>query len=1187
MLICSECRTENPSGRKFCIECGKTLALACPGCGEENPPVAKFCGECGSPLAGGPTPPGAAALSNAHATSATTERRLVSVLFADLVGFTALSESRDSEEVRDVLSSYFETCRTVIARYGGTVEKFIGDAVMAVWGTPVAHEDDAERAVRAALDLVAAVEALGAEVEAPRLEARAGVLTGEATVNLAATDEGMVAGDPVNTASRIQSVAEPGSVYVGEATKRSTESAIAYADAGTHELKGKAQPVRLYRTLRVVAGVRGALRSEGLDAPFVGRDRELRLLKNVFHATCDEGKAHLVSLVGIAGIGKSRLSWEFYKYVDGLADSYRWHRGRCLAYGDGVAYWALAEMVRGRADIVEGEDLTSAAAKLRAAVERYVPDPEERGWVEPRLSHLLGLEERPVREKEDLFAGWRLFFERMAEDRPVIMTFEDCQWADASLLEFIDYLLEWSRSHPIFILALARPELLDGRLGWGTRRNTTGMYLEPLSPRAMTALLDGLIPGLPSEVSAALMSRAAGVPLYAVETVRMLLDRGYLVEEGSAYRLVRPMDDVEIPETLHALIAARLDGLSAPERRLVQDASVLGKTFSRAAIASVSGLSPSDLEGLLASLVRKEVLGIQADPQSPERGHYGFLQDILRRVAYETLSKKDRRARHLAVAFYMEQALADDEEIVEVLASHYVQAYDLDPRAEDAPSIKKKAKYMLARGGERTASLAASAEAQRYFEQAAGLEDNPLSLARLHEQAGRMAWLGGRSDQAQGHFERAIEVFSSSGDGHGAARCSARLADVDFGRGYLDEAIERMEKAYEVLSGEEPDEDLATLAAQLGRLLYLRGDLQRSLAPIEAALEIGESLGLPEVVSQALNTKGIIAGLRSHPVEAKALLRMALGVALEHDLPQAALRAYINLGAVLTFTDDIGAAIEATDAGVALARKVGDHFWERALFAAPIEPLVMTGEWDQALLRCEEVLETVTRDAAGETFLELFPAVQVHVQRGDSKRAEGLVDRLAAVLSEENLQARAALRVAKAQIQLALGKPAEARAAAEDAFSLYGDIGWRHVIFKHALVEALEAGLALGDAPGVEGLLHEMERLRPVELTPYLQAQMARFSARLGVFGASEPSVEASFMAAEGKFRHLGAPFWLAVTQLEHGERLCAVGTAAQARPLFEEARGTFERLQARPWLERLARTAGAQAETLVLETAL
>ena len=299
---------------------------------------------------------------------------------------------------------------------------------------------------------------------------------------------------------------------------------------------------------------------------------------------------------------------------------------------------------------------------------------------------------------------------------------------------------------------------------------------------------------------------------------------------------------------------------------------------------------------------------------------------------------------------------------------------------------------MLARGGERTASLAASAEAQRYFEQAAGLEDN-TSVARPPPRAGR-------PDGLAGWAKRPTPRDTSSEQSRGSPRpetaterprCSARLADVDFGRGHLDKAIERMEKAYEVLSDDEPDEDLAILAAQLGRLLYLRGDLQRSSDPIEAALEIGETLGLPEVVSQALNTKGMIAGLRSHPVEAKALLRMALEVALENDLPQGALRAYINLGAVLTFTDDLRAAIEATDNGAALARKVGDHFWERALFAAPIEPLVMTGEWDLALLRCEEVLETVSPDIAGETFLELFPAVHVHVQRGDLRRADGLL----------------------------------------------------------------------------------------------------------------------------------------------------------------------------------------------------
>jgi tetratricopeptide (TPR) repeat protein len=431
-----------------------------------------------------------------------------------------------------------------------------------------------------------------------------------------------------------------------------------------------------------------------------------------------------------------------------------------------------------------------------------------------------------------------------------------------------------------------------------------------------------------------------------------------------------------------------------------------------------------------------------------------------------------------------------------------------------------------------------------------------------------------------------MDLFSSFGDGHGAARCSARLADVDFGGGHLDEAIDRMEKAYEVLSREEPDENLAILAAQLGRLFYLRGDLGRTLDPIDAALEIGEVLGLPEVVSQALNTKGMVAGLRWHPIEAKALLRMGLEVAMEQDLPQAALRAYINLGAVLTFTEDLCAAIELTDAGAALARKVGDRVWERWLFAAPIEPLVMTGEWDEALRRCEELLETVSPDAAGETFLELFPVVQVHVQRGDLERAEDLCDRLATVLSEENLQARAALRVAKAQVLMTNGEAAEARAAALEAFSLYGEIGWRHVIYKHAAVEALEAGFALGDTRGVDDLIHEIERIRPVELTPYLQAQMARSAARLGALSESDAGLAASFEAAEGIFRHLGSPFWLAVTRLEHAELLTAVGRASEASPLFEKARESFERLGALPWLERVAR-ATSQAEAMVVEPAL
>ncbi|HYV01473.1 MAG TPA: adenylate/guanylate cyclase domain-containing protein, partial [Actinomycetota bacterium] len=378
------------------------------------------------------------------------ERRLVSVLFADLVGFTSLSENRDPDEVRDLLSQYFDTCRQLIARYGGTVEKFIGDAVMAVWGTPVAQEDDAERAVRAALELVQAVRALGETVGSGLLNPRIGVLTGEAAVSIGAEGQGMVAGDLVNTASRVQAEAEPGTVLVGESTRRSTEAAIMYESAGVHDLKGKAVPVPLWRALRVVAGVRGTMKSAGLEAPFVGRDRELRLVKEIFHGTADNRKAHLLSVIGIAGIGKSRLAWEYFKYMDGLQQVVWWHRGRCLAYGEGVTYWALAEMVRGRAEILEGEDDASSLAKLRACVVQWIEDPEERAWVEPRLAHLLGLEERTAREPEDLFSAWRLFFERLADRNPTAMVFEDMQWADRGLLDFIDYLMNWSRNHPFF-----------------------------------------------------------------------------------------------------------------------------------------------------------------------------------------------------------------------------------------------------------------------------------------------------------------------------------------------------------------------------------------------------------------------------------------------------------------------------------------------------------------------------------------------------------------------------------------------------------------------------------------------------------------------------------------------------------------------------------------------------------------
>jgi class 3 adenylate cyclase/tetratricopeptide (TPR) repeat protein len=1179
-MVCPTCTTENEPGRKFCAECGGPLVLACPSCGSANSPGAKFCGECGAGLTSEAAP---APISSTTAAARASERRLVSVLFADLVGFTTISESRDAEEVRELLSRYFDTCRRLISLYGGTVEKFIGDAVMAVWGTPTAQEDDAERAVRAALDLVAAVSALGDEVGAPDLRARAGVLTGEAAVTLGAEGEGMVAGDLVNTASRIQSLAEPGTVLVGEATKRATEAAIAYEDAGSNRVKGKAERVSLWRALRVTAGRAGARKAEGLEPPFVGRERELRLVKELLHGCLEERKARLVSVVGIAGIGKSRLTWEFFKYFDGLIETAWWWRGRCLAYGEGVTYWALAEMVRTRADIVEGEDPESARPKLREALAPYITDPDELDWIEPRLAHLLGLEERAATDREDLFAAWRLYFERLTEFQPAVLVFEDMQWADPSLLEFIEYLLDWSRNHPIFVLTLARPELHEQHPSWGAgKRSFTSLYLEPLSAKAMEELLDGFVPGLPAELRAQILERAEGVPLYAVETVRMLLDRGLLERAGARYRPTGPIEALEIPETLHALVAARLDGLAAEERSLLQDAAVLGKSFSKEALVALNGTEDGRVESLLASLVRKEVLSLQADPRSPERGQYAFLQDLLRQVAYETLARRERKRRHLAAAEYLEQGWGPaEQEIAEVVASHYMAAIEAAPEDEDSAEIGAKAQTMLARAGERAASLAASEEALRYFERAADLANAPLDEAALRERAGEMAWTGGDAETARRELGRALALFEAEGETHPAARVSARLGEVEWQSGDLEQAVARMEQAFAVLSAEEPDADVAELAAQLGRLHYFLGQPQLANERIEAALDLAERLWLPETLSQALNTSGLLALRRGRPETALALTTHALNVALEHDVPSGALRAYLNLGELLCRRDRYEEALVDYDAGVALARKVGNRIWERFMLVEAAYPLLMAGRWQEAGVRLAEVPLSELQGTQVISFL--FAFTELEAARGRAAGAEAALALGAQFEQSADVQERAGYAACTAAVRRAQGRFGEALAAAEAALEAAVALSWGSQSAKTGFVVATEAALALGDLGQAEQLVAVVEA-EPAGAVPlYLRAQAARLRAGLSAARGERSDVVPRLKSAAATFRELGLPFWTAVAELELGEWLAAQARTGEAGPLLAGARATFERLDAVPWLDRAtaASRLGSEADAV------
>ncbi len=641
-MICSNCAAENKPGRKFCVRCATPLAAACPSCGAPFDPGDAFCGECAAPLSTGGAPAGAVRPQGSGAVTPVAERRLVSVLFADLVAFTPLAEGRDAEETRELLSRYFDIASDVIARYGGTVEKFIGDAVMAVWGAPTAREDDAERAVRAALDLVDAVRALG-----PEVQARAGVLTGEAAVTIGATNQGMVAGDLVNTASRLQSAAAPGTVLVGEATQRAASGAIAFGPAGDQSLKGKAAPVPAWRALRVVAQRGGQGRSDLPEPPFVGRDEELRLLKDLIATTGRDRRTRLVSITGPGGIGKSRLAWELEKYIDGISEAIYWHRGRSPSYGEGITFWALGEMVRRRVGLGETDDEAATRERIRATVAEHVPAEDDRRWVEPALLTLLGLEPAPAGGRDVLFAAWRIFFERIAERATTVLLFEDLQWADTGLLDFIEHVLEWSKNVPLIVITLARPELLDRRPDWGSAtRNLTKLALEPLTDDAMRQLLDGFVPGLPEAAIQAILARADGMPLYAVETVRSLVASGRLQRDGAAYRPVGELGELAVPDTLRSLIASRLDGLDPADRSLVADASVLGQSFTPAGLTAVSGIDLELLEPRLRALVRRELFDLEIDPRSPERGQYRFVQSLIREVAYSTLAKRERRMRH-------------------------------------------------------------------------------------------------------------------------------------------------------------------------------------------------------------------------------------------------------------------------------------------------------------------------------------------------------------------------------------------------------------------------------------------------------------------------------------------------------------------------------------------------------------
>ena len=1160
-MVCASCGIENRSGSKFCDNCGSPLAATCPHCGAPNRADARFCASCGRALAAEV----AAEERPAAPVGAGAERRLVTVLFTDLVGFTSLAEDRDPEAVRELLSRYFDTATEIITLHGGTVEKFIGDAVMAVWGTPVAHEDDAERAVRAALELVDAVSTLH-----PNLQARAGLMTGQAAVTLGATNQGMVAGDLVNTAARLQGVAEPGTVLVGEATRRAAESAIVFEPIGDHSLKGKTSPVPAWQALRVVAQRGGHGRADTLEAPFVGREEELRQLKEQLHTVGRERRARLVSITGPGGIGKSRLVWELEKYIDGVSENIYWHRGRSPSYGEGITFWALGEMVRRRAQLTEDDDETATRERIAVTLDEYVEDASERERIGPALLSLLGVEEPPPGGRDTLFPAWRLFFERIAELGTTVLVFEDLQWADTGLLDFVDHVLDWSKALPIMVITLARPELFDRRPDWGAgHRHVTALALEPLSDDAVRQLLNGLVPGLPEEALAAIVGRAEGVPLYAVETVRGLLADGRIRRVGDLYEPTGDLSNITVPDSLRSLIASRLDALEPADRTLLQDAAVLGQVFSSDALGAISGAT-DDLEPRLRALVRRELLEIEADPRSPERGQYRFVQSLIREVAYGTLARRDRRSRHLAVARHYEAQ--GDDELAGALANHYLAAREASDEGAEADAVAAQARLALTGAADRAAALGGYDQAIAYLDQALAITTEPADRAPLLDRAARSAAVASR--HAEPYAEAAIAAYRELGDRVAAAGATARLGKVLIDAGEVQRATSVLEAALPEAEaiGDEPV--LAQTLAHLARAYMRAAASDRAIEVADRALPIAERLNLDAVVAEAFVNKGSALNILGRRREAIALQEAALQMAQRLPDRNFEMRVRNNLASAWA-DDDPARTTRLVLEALGLARQVGDRGMFNWLAGTAAVGLYLEGrDWDAHAAIMQEALESAT---LRPDRLRLRVLQSLH-QTARGERLDELPSEVADLVGDSTEpDDMLAVHMATGSTALVAGDLETAFAAALRAAQL------------PVQNPEVPLGLALTAAIWSRSLERTRDiaaRVAELPLTgAYGQAWRLHAAAAVAALEGRTAEALAGFREARARLLALEQRFDVATWVVEAAILLPAEqevrAWAAEARPLLEE-------LRARPYLDKLdevlasatAPSAAARAES-------
>ncbi len=987
------------------------------------------------------------------------------------------------------------------------------------------------------------------------------MVTGQAAL-LARPEEGVVVGDRVNTAARVQAAAAPGTVLVDDITRQVTSTAIVYEDAGHHELKGKAEPVHLWRAVEVPADTRG-IEGEGLHARFVGRDADLRLVKELFHAGVSRRAVRLIAVSGPAGVGKSRLRGEFLEYLNQLPDCLLWHPGRCLAYGDGVAYWALAAMVRHRLGLAEDAPAAETQAKLATGLKQWIDDPAERELISVRLGILLGVADAGP-SREELFAGWRLFFERLSEHDPVVLAFEDMHWADDGLLDFVEYLLDWSAHQRIFILTFARPELSERRTGWPAgHRSATAVHLDPLGEKPMEDLLDS-VATLPAPAKERIISHAEGIPLYAIETVRALADRGALVERDGALVLAGELGELDVPPSLISLLGARLDALAPDERELVKTMSVFGGNFTLAASQALSGLPAEFADAGLTRLVRKQVLSVRADPHSPDRGQYHFAQALLRTVAYDMLTKRERKALHVAAGEYLSRAFANDgEDVAEAVAAHYLQAYRCASPGEDAARLRAEAVAALRRGAQRAAGVGAPLSAERAYRRALELAADEEECIELIEAAGDMALVDGRYDAALELFEDAARRHEQLGREREAAGLASKIGHALRRVGRTSQAIDRMGGALAVLS--DADRDAAQLNVELGVTLLAAGRPREAVEPLERALELAQALELPNVLAGALTFKAQVCVALSRSREARILFEGAIELCRLEELTDRLVIVQLNSGDFLTKFDLPGAAERTSDA-LASARRAGSRIYESMAASNLMRVWEYTGAWDELEQLGVDMLEGGP-ERPGVEYIHLGLAL-LAAFRGDAQTAGVHLDGMSPWRHSEANEPRWTYTACQATIALAAGDPAAALNGLSGAMgNIIAAEGVASQASRIGFPTAIEAALALGEVDQATALLRLLTEVPPGHVPPFLRAERARGEALIAALAGDTVTAQARFSVAIEELTSLGYAYWLARAQTGLARVLIDDGRSEEAQPLLGEAMAALRRLRAAPAL--------------------